>query len=253
MHSIASIASADNKFLGCIEFTAICLGIMLQNIAIVCCLFHSSFVSLIGWFHVSGHQRYTTLFMVLATLLILTIERILKLLTMPITSSFVYCLSYSLSYCPYIIALYACTFSLPLPKPRAHTLIHYFLTASCKQTLTSTLFLALIAPANHITASSKRSSHPCLGLLPYSSTLSSAVELVLTVCSISKPPCSAAMASPSSQASYVSPSPQSSPIQNTGGLSTYQFPSIHHTNTGGLSLLLGMYAFFCYVSSSLAP
>ncbi|KAK0514058.1 hypothetical protein JMJ35_003780 [Cladonia borealis] len=41
-----------------------------------------------------------------------------------------------------------------------------------------------------------------------------------------------------SPASYVSSPPQHSPVQNTGGLSTYQFPLIHHPNPRGLSLLL---------------
>ena len=37
-HSIASIASADNKFLRCIQLTAVTCAV--QNIAIVCCPFH---------------------------------------------------------------------------------------------------------------------------------------------------------------------------------------------------------------------
>ena len=45
------------------------------------------------------------------------------------------------------------------------------LTTSYKQIAASTLCLALTPVANHIAASSKRSSHHCLGLLPYFSTL----------------------------------------------------------------------------------
>ena len=89
------------------------LGIVLQNIAIVCFPFHSLLVK-------------TMLFTVLATLLILTIERAFTLLTMATTSRFAYCLSCLLDYCPYIIPLYASTPSLPLPLPRSHILIRYF-------------------------------------------------------------------------------------------------------------------------------
>ena len=178
-HSIASIASADKEFLGCIELTAIIWA--LQTLVLFVVRFmHLLIHSLAGFLF----PAITKLFMFLITLSIWTMKRVLrvlKLLTMTITSSFFYCLSYSLSYCPYIIALYAYISSLPLPMPRAHALIHYFLTASCKQIVTSTLFLALTAPANHIAASSKRSSHASLGLLPYSSTLPFAIELVLTV------------------------------------------------------------------------
>ena len=147
-HSIASIASADIKVPCCIELIApVCASC--QNIAI---LFSVSFTSCLThcWFPVSGRQRYTILFMVLATLLILTIEGAFTLLTMATTSFFAYYLPYSLTYCPYIIALYASISTLPLPLSRSYNLIRYFLTTSYKQIATSTLCLPLTAPANHI-------------------------------------------------------------------------------------------------------
>ena len=187
--------------------------------------------------------------MFLATLLILTTKRVFTVFTITITSSFVHCQFHSLSYCPCTMTLYAYISSLPLPMPRAYTL-----TANCKQIVTSTLFLPLTTPANHIIDCIQQTQlPPFTRFAPVrSSTLLFAVELVLTVCFISSPLRSAAMAfSSSSPASYVSSAPQYSPVQNTGGLSTYQFPLIHHTNTRGLSLLLGMCTFFCYFSSSL--
>lgn len=205
-------------------------------------------------FPVSGRQKHTKLSMFLATLLILTTKRVFTVFTITITSSFVHCQFHSLSYWPYTMTLYAYISSLPLPMPRAYTLIHYTLTANCKQIVTSTLFLPLTAPANYITDCIQQTQLPSLSRFApvLSSTLSFAVELVLTVCFIFPPLRAAAMASSSSSpASYVSSAPQYSPVQNTGGLSTYQFPLIHHTNTRGLSLLLGMCTFFGYVSSSL--
>ena len=128
-------------------------------------------------------KRYTMLFMVLATPLILTVEVVFTLLTIATTHAFVHYLSCLLSYCPYIIALYASksqsssTITM-ITEPRSllpHSKLHT--DCNCNTVVgfdhSSKLHLANAAPSLVSVCS------------PILQHLFTPVELVLIVCSFS--------------------------------------------------------------------
>ena len=127
-------------------------------------------------------KKHTMLLMVLATLLILTIERAFTLLTMATTRSFVYCPSYpltSLSLHNRLVRLYFQSSSTTPTITQAHSLLpHCKLQANCYQNASFVLDRTSKPYPLHLANASPTLVSVCSPI----STLLLAVELVSTVC-----------------------------------------------------------------------